>query len=454
VIWKQDKYVQEIFMKYKPFALLLIFIFLIFMILMPQAIGQTPPTFVIFTYGFWGSLDRLPSQEPSWLQQSPYPHIRKRQDAAFLTGPGYRPIPQAMLATGEGPSLSKYFFCSYYRLEHEMAYWADRINRQQHYPRIQIFDNWQILQEQQGDNWRYQKIGDINIIYLKYDWRLELPQVERDYVQPLISFIDKRWPGAELHWVGHSLGGLVGRYTVSCHPGRFTSLISIGGPNYGIYEIGMQCRGERVTYNGQWDLEKAQEFGLRVAEKFFFGTHTIQSGKGYCATAAKFIQLYLPMMHWMDPKTADLEDGFGVLPKLKEAVPHAVAIYGLGFGSYDLQGNYHPAIGDQYGVGPGIVPNKNSPKEYGETGDGRVDPVSAMGPFTNTLCIGKDRSHGNMMWSPLVLSFLIDRYFYQGAMNPQDLGLVMHRLDVPFVERAQRIQWVIEARKAWKTNND
>jgi pimeloyl-ACP methyl ester carboxylesterase len=430
--------------------MLLLLILFLYTSLLPEALGETPPTFVIFTYGFWGSLDRLPSQDPNWLQSSPYPHIQKRQDASFLTGPDYQPIPQAMLATGEGPSFTKYFFCSYYLLEHELDYWAKRINQQEHRERIKIFDNWQILQDSKQDNSQDHSIGDINIIYLKYDWRLDLPQVERDYVRPLINFIDQRWPDAELHWVGHSLGGVVGRYTVSNHPGRFSSLVSIGGPQLGIYEIGMQCRGERVTYNGQWDLEKAQEFGLRVAEKFFFGTHIIQSGKGYCETAAKFIRLYLPMMHWMDPKTANLADGFGSLPKLKEAVPHAIAIYGLGFGSYDLQGNYHPAIADHYGVGPGLSPGKDSPPEYAYTGDGRVDPISAIGPFTHTLCIGKDRSHGGMMWSPLVLTFLIDRYYYQGSMSPQDLWLAMHRLDVPFTERKQYLKWVLGARKAWE----
>lgn len=437
-------------MKYKPFTLITVFMIMAFFsFLMPLAWGQTPPSFVIFTYGFWGSLDRLPSQDPSWLHNSPYPHISKRQDVSFLNGPDYRPIPQAMLATGEGPSFAKYFFCSYYQLEHEMAYWAERINSQEYNKeRIRIFDNWQLLQDQSSD-----KIGDINVIYLKYDWRLELPQVERDYIDPLVKFIDQRWPGAELHWIGHSLGGVVGRYAVSCHPGRFTSLISIGAPQYGIYEIGMQCRGERVTYNGKSDLEDAQEFGLQVAEKFFFGTNTVQPGVKFTNTAAKFIRQYLPMMHWMDPKTANLEDGFGSLSKLEEAVPHAIAIYGLGFGSYDLQGKYHPAFADHYGVGPGLLPGNDSPPEYAYTGDGRVDPVSAIGPFKNNLCIGKDYSHGSMMWSPLILAFLIDRYYFHGTMSPQDLWLEMRRLNVPFIERKQRIKWVLAARKVWEVDN-
>ncbi|HBF37344.1 MAG TPA: hypothetical protein DDW50_08480 [Firmicutes bacterium] len=433
-------------MKRKHFLLISgLLIFLLSSIAIPQTWGQTEPTFVIVTYGFWGSLDRLPSKDPSWLERSPYPHIRKRQDASFLTSPSYLPIPQSMLATGEGPSVSKYFFCSYYQLEHEMAYWARRINKREHRKRIKIFDNWQVLQDQHGK----QSLADINVIYLKYDWRLDLPQVERDYVDPLVQFIDQRWPGAELHWVGHSLGGIVGRYVVSRHPGRFTSLISIGGPQYGIYEIGMQCRGERVTYNGKWDLENAQEFGLSVAEKFFFGTHTVKTGALFPATAATFINHYLPMMNWMDPKSANLSDGFGSLPKLHEAVPHAISIYALGFGSYDLQGNYHPLLPDSYGVGPGLLPSKNSPPAYALTGDGRVDPVSAIGPFRNTLCIGKNYSHGSMMWSPMILTFLIDRYYFQGKMKPQDLWRSMKRMKVPFIERKNRIQWVLKAREMW-----
>ncbi len=439
----------------KPKFLARIFVILIFVLCIgiPQIWGETKPTFVIFTYGFWGSLDRLPSTDPSWIEQSPYPHIRKRQDVSFLTGPDYRPIPQAMLATGEGPSVSKYFFCSYYQLEHEMAYWAKRINHLNRRERIKIFDNWQVLQEPFDKEDKRQSLADINVIYLKYDWRLDLPQVERDYVDPLMEFIDRNWPGAELHWIGHSLGGIVGRYTVSSHPGRFTSLVSIGGPQYGIYEIGMQCRGERVTYNGRWDLENAQEFGLQVAEKFFFRTHTVKLGALYPKTAAEFISRYLPMMKWMDPETANLSDGFGTMPKLQEAVPHAISIYALGFGSYDLQGNYHLALPDSYGVGSGLLPSKSSPPEYALTGDGRVDPVSAVGPFKNALCIGKDYSHGSMMWSPMILTFLLDRYYYHGAMSPGDLWLAMKRMKVPFIERKKRIQWVMKARKMWEAGN-
>ncbi len=439
----------------KPKHFLRIFGLLVFLfcIVIPQTWGEAKPTFVIFTYGFWGSLDRLPSQDPSWLKQSPYPHIQKRQDVSFLTSPDYIPLPQSMLATGEGPSVSKYFFCSYYQLEHELAYWAARINSEEHKEHIKIFDNWQVLQDQSNNGGARQTLADINVIYLKYDWRLDLPQVERDYVDPLVEFIDQRWPGAELHWVGHSLGGIVGRYAVSRHPGRFTSLVSIGGPQYGIYEIGMQCRGERVTYNGKWDLQNAQEFGLSVAEKFFFHTHTVKTGALYPKTAAEFISHYLPMMKWMDPKTANLSDGFGTMPKLKEAVPHAISIYALGFGSYDLQGNYHPALPDNYSVGPGLLPSKNSPPEYALTGDGRIDPVSAIGPFKNALCIGKDYSHGSMMWSPMILTFLIDRYYYHGTMSLGDLWLAMRRMKVPFIERKNRIQWVLEARKKWEVGS-
>ncbi len=429
----------------------ILFIVLILLLVIGNKVyAEKPPSFLILTYGFWGSLDRLPLKDSSWLEQSPYPHICKRQPASFLSGSEYQPIPQSMLATGEGPSVTKYFFCSYYLLEHELAYWAKKINSREHRQKIKIFDNWQVLQ---ADNIR-QQLGDINVIYLKYDWRLDLPQTERDYARPLIFFIKRNWPEAKINWVGHSLGGLVGRYVAAAHPGVLNSLISIGGPNYGIYELGMQCRGERVDYDGRWDLEKSQEFGLRVAEQFFFGTKTIKSGDDFLSTAANFIKEYLPMMKWLDPQAGLLSDGFGTLTKLDQAVPHTIAIYGLGFGSYDLHGNYHPAISEQYGVGPGLEPNHNSPPEYAITGDGRVDPVSAVGPFTNTLCIGMDKSHGSMMWSPLVLTFLIDLYYFNGKMSPKDLWLEMRRLDIPYIERKKRIQWVLNARKIWDNKNN
>lgn len=431
--------------------LLILFLILPLSLSLPSY-SQQPPSFVIFAYGFWGSMDKLPSTDPDWLAESPYPHIQKHQTASFLAGPKYRPIPQSMLATGEGPLFTKYFLCSYYLLEHELSYWAGVINKKAHRERIRIFDDWQTLQVKKGGQYE-NSIGEVNIIYLKYDWRLDLPQVERDYVQPLISFIDERWPDAQIHWVGHSLGGLLGRYAVSKHPRRFTSLISIGGPNYGIYEIGMQCRGERVTFNGRWDLEQSQEFGLSMAERFFFGTRNVKTGRGYYVSAANFIKQYLPMMKWMDPQAGLLKDGFGDLAKLREAVPHAIAMYGLGFGSYDLQGDYHPEIPDSYGIGPGLEPNGDSPPDYGVTGDGRVDPVSAIGPFTGKLCLGKDRSHGSLMWSPLVLAFLVDRYLYNGEMTMKSLWLEMKRLDVPYNQRKQRIKWIIKARKVWTEGN-
>jgi len=110
-------------------------------------------------------------------------------------------------------------------------------------------------------------------------------------------------------------------------------------------------------------------------------------------------------------------------------------------------------LADRYGVGPGLLPSKQSPPEYALTGDGRVDPVSAIGPFTSSLCIGKEYSHGSMMWSPLILTFLMDRYYYHGAMSPQDLWLAMRRMNVPLIERKHRIQWVLEARKIWEAGN-
>ena len=59
--------------------------------------GQNQPSFVIFTTGFWGSMDKLPSKEPAWLAASPYPHFRKHQEVDYLSGPDYQPIPHVIL---------------------------------------------------------------------------------------------------------------------------------------------------------------------------------------------------------------------------------------------------------------------------------------------------------------------------------------------------------------------
>jgi hypothetical protein len=408
--------------------------------------GHPAPTFVIFTSGFWGSMDKLPSCTPSWMAASPYPHFHKHQAAAFLTGPEYQPIPQSMMAVSEGPSITSLLMCTYYRMEHEFAYWARNLNRRAGWERVKIYDDWQDIADQPD-------IGEINIIYLKYDWRLDLPQVERDYAGPLLAFLYQRWPEAKIHWFGHSLGGLVGRYEVSCHPGRITSLISIGGPHYGIYEVGMQRRGEKVTYGGNLDQQLVQECSLSIAARILLDLKTVKPGRQFPAAVAQLSDRYLPMMRWMDPETGLLADGFNSLAKLKEAVPHAIAFYGLGFGAYDLSGNYHPEVPDSYGVGPRLEPGTDSPPEYALTGDGRVDPVSARGPFTQTLCLGKETLHGNMMWSPLVLLPLIDRYFFNGEMSPADQWLALRRMQVSYLDGKKDMLWLQKARKAWEAGN-
>lgn len=414
--------------------------------------AQNGPVFVIIAYGFWGSMDRLPTSDPAWLASSPYPHYRKHQDADFLTSDAYQPIPQKYLATGEGPSIFKYFLCSYYLLEHEMAYWAQRVNRQYGGNQVKIFDDWQALQAQIGGSGvagNDPRIGKMNIIYLKYDWRLDLPQIERDYVAPLVTFIDGFWPRSKIHFIGHSLGGLVGRYAVSRHPKRFDSLLSIGGPQYGIYEIALERRGERVAYNGDAKLERSQELGLKVAESFFFGTDVFKQHRSFPQATALFIQRYLPMMRWLDPEAGLLNDGFDNLPKLNEATAHPIAIYGLGYGSYDLSGVYHSEVPDGGNVGSGLAPGRDSPADYQRSGDGRIDPLSAQGPFPKTLCLGKDQPHGSMMWSPLVLGMLIDRYFYGGTMSAAELWWEFRRLQVPSVLKKRYFRWIEQARSAW-----
>jgi pimeloyl-ACP methyl ester carboxylesterase len=442
--------------RYFLFTGFLLFIgFFIFQIGSPVRAEASKPVFVIFASGFWGSMDKLPSKSQAWLDSSPYPHFCKHQEVEYLTGPDYQPIPQRYMIHGRGPSLGLLIINSYYRMEGEFSYWARRINREAGRERIKIFTDWEALKSQgepAGESGATSgacaACGDINLIYLKYDWRLDIPRVEKYYARPLLEFLDERWPGAEIHWVGHSLGGVVGRYVAASHPGRLASLITIGAPHYGIYEIGAQYHGERVTYGGRWDLEYAQQMSIAVVERIYFGTKIVHTGKRYLASAQEFANRYLPMMQWMEPGAERLADGFGNLAKLKDAVPHAIAIYGLGLGSYDLQGVYHRRFYPGKGIGPGFGPQEGPP-EYALSGDGRVDPVSARGPFTQTLCLGLDKSHGSLMWSPLVMTALLDRYFFNGSMPDKERWWALRRLGATGDQKKTFMEWLAQAREAW-----
>ncbi|MCL6590027.1 MAG: hypothetical protein K6U80_08760 [Firmicutes bacterium] len=423
----------------------------------PVRAEASRPVFVIFASGFWGSMDKVPSKNQAWLNSSPYPHFCKHQEIEYLTGPDYRPIPQRYLIHGRGPSVGLLVINSYYRMEKEFSYWARRINRQAGRERVKIFEDWEALRlnevqvegaSGEGGPGEGAMVGEINLIYLKYDWRLDLPRVEKYYVRPLLALLDERWPGAQIHWAGHSLGGVVGRYAASCHPGRLTSLITIGAPHYGIYELGAQCQGQRVTYGGRWDLEYAQQLSVAVVERIYFGTKIVKTGDRFLASAREFVDRYLPMMRWMQPGVERLADGFGGLAKLNEAVSHAIAVYGLGYGSYDLQGVYHHRLYPGKHIGPGLGPEGGAP-EYALSGDGRVDPVSARGPFTHTLCLGLDKSHGNLMWSPLVMTMLLDRYFFDGAMPEREQWWALRRLGATGEQKITFRKWLARAREAW-----
>lgn len=410
----------------------------------PGRADAAPPSFVLITHGFWGSMDNLPSGGQAWLASSPYPHYRKHQEAAFLNGPDYRPIPQALLRFSEGPGLARPISQPYARMERELAYWARVLNERVGWERVRIFPDWQVLQDENAPP----GIGEINIIYWKFDWRLEFPQIARDYAGPLLSFLGQRWPGARIHLVGHSLGGSVGRYVASCYPGRLTSLVTVGAPHYGLYEVGRQGKGGRTSYGGDSEKEYAQAFGLWATERVFFGTRIIQLNRDFLASAAEFTRCYIPGARWMDPESGLLGDGFGHLAKLSEAVPCAIALYGLGHGSYDLQGIYHREVYEGRGVGPGLGP-EGGPPAYALTGDGRVDPVSARGPFVETLCLGKEMTHGDLMWSPLVLTAIFDWYLFGGAMPRTDIWTALRRLGVEWGDREQRITWLMRAREDW-----
>ncbi len=420
--------------------LILTMIICLLVIIPFQVEGAPEPEFVIFTPGLWGSMDRLPTKDPVWLEQSPYPHYRKQQKTAFLQGPDYRPIPQKYQALGEGPSITKLLLCSYRLMEKEFAFWKSRENKRAGWEKIKIFDDWQVLENDTNP------VGGLNIIYLKYDWRLDLPLMSKHYAGPLLELIDRKWPRAKIHWVGHSLGGLLGRYVATEYPGRLASLISIGGPQYGIYEIGKQRRGERVTFDGRSYIERSQEVGLHLAEQFFFGKGIVKTGSEFPATAARFAEEYAPIFRWLDPSENLLEDGFGTSLKLKDVVPDAIALYGLGYGSYDFQGVYHPEILSNEKVGSTIEPQPDHLK-YALSGDARVDPFSARGPFEKTICLGKDLPHGSLMWSSLVLTMIIDRYYFQGAMPKSDVMLEFRRTGVDWEEKDRMYQWLRKVRQ-------
>lgn len=413
------------------------------------------PSFIIFAHGLWGSLDKLPTTDEKWIEASPYPHYIKHQEASFLLGSEYREIPQKYLKIGEGGGLAKLVIHPYWMMQHEFSYWAQRINNKAGWEKVKIFEDWQVLTGFEtgwtptGDQ---ESIGQINVIFLKYDWRLGLPEVTKHYVEPLLDFIERNWPTAETHWVGHSLGGLIGRYAASSFPHRLKSLITIGSPHYGLYEIKLQRRGLRATYGGQWDLEVSQKYGLWIMEKIVFRTKIVRLGASHLESAVLFTEKYIPLAKWLDPSEGLLTDGFGHLPKLEEAVEHSIAIYGLGYGSYDLKGVYHREI-NHWQVGPGVEPNAKTPPAYASCGDGRVDPVSAQGPFKHTLCLGKEQPHGNLMWSALVLTTLIDRYFFAGQMPPSELWRCLRRLEVPLDQKAKHFHWIAQAREAWNSQN-
>ena len=158
----------------------------------PHAAAGQPRSFLIVTHGFWGSMDNLPD-DPNRLLSSPYPHYRRHQEAAFLTGPDYRPIPQAYLEFSAGPGLARLFSRPYVTMEHEFAYWARVLNERAGWERVEILPDWQVLQGEHPP-----AVGEINLIDLKFDWRLGFPQIARDYAGPLLDFLASRWPEAEV----------------------------------------------------------------------------------------------------------------------------------------------------------------------------------------------------------------------------------------------------------------
>jgi len=418
--------------------------------------GQKPPTFVLFLHGLWGSMDNLPSADPAWLQESPYPHYRKHQEAPFLNGPDYHPIPQSFLKLGNGPGLTRLIIHPYRMMQREFPAWAEKAGRAFGPGQVRVMDNWQALLPNGAPGVSPMRdIGRVNLIYFKYDWRLEFPRIAEHYFDPFIKLVNLRWPGAEISLIGHSLGGTLARYLASYYAGRLTSLISVGGPQYGIHEVGLERNGMDINYgNGGKNDDHMGQLGLQLTERFFFGTYIIKGGTNHAATVKEFTARYISSAKWMDPRETDsLADGYGTMPKLRDAVPHAIAVYGLGFGSFDPDGNYHEEIPDGPGVGPCLGP-EGGPLAYAVTGDGRVDPISAVGPFPSALCIGKEVKHSDMMASPLVLTWLIDSFFYGGAMPETAMREALLEMGVKEEDLGTRMAWLGKAREIWRLGGD
>ena len=264
-------------------------------------------------------------------------------------------------------------------MEREFAHWARVLNERAGWERVKIFPDWQVLQ---GDS--PPAVGEVNLIYLKFDWRLDFPRIARDYAGPLLDFLAARWPGAEVHFVGHSLGGTVGRYVACRYPRRLD--LTGDGRRPALWTL----RGGAAEQRRPDHLWRGRGKGAGPGTRpLGGGTYLLRltyhpPESGLPRFRGRVYQPVHPRRIWMDPRSGLLADGFGSLARLEGAVPQAVALYGLGKGSYDLRGDYHPEIYGGKGVGPGLGPD-GGPPEYALSGDGRVDPVSARGPFVKTF---------------------------------------------------------------------
>ncbi|NLY74622.1 MAG: hypothetical protein GX075_04895 [Firmicutes bacterium] len=57
--------------------------------------------------------------------------------------------------------------------------------------------------------------------------------------------------------------------------------------------------------------------------------------------------------------------------------------------------------------------------------------------------------HGNLMRSPLVLTLIIDRYFFDGRMSKPDVMLEFRRTGVAWEEKDQFYDWLLKTRQVW-----